>query len=84
MSELVNRINSLRQRVAELQEEVASERARYVDEVDHSDEMVYILQNLRNTVDARFQADIDHILRSNAIRRQSDEVLPALSYSNDD
>lgn len=84
MSELVNRINSLRQRVAELQQEVASERARYVDEVDHSDEMVYILQNLRNTVDARFQEDIDHILRSNAIRRQSDEALPALSYSNDD
>lgn len=84
MSELVNRINSLRQRVAELQQEVALERARYVDEVDHSDEMVYMLQNLRNTVDARFQADIDHILRSNAIRRKGDEALPALSYSNDD
>jgi len=84
MSELVNRIHSLKQKVSELQGEVAAERARYVDEVDHSDEMAYILRSLRESVDGQLKQDIDYLLRVNSSRRHADESLSALSYSHDD
>jgi len=84
MSELVNRINSLRKRVSELQDEIAAERARYVDEVDHSDEMAHMLLKLRESTNGQLQNDIDYLLSVNSSRRYVDESLPALSRPSDD
>ena len=46
MSELVNRIHSLKKTIIGLREDVASERARYVDEVDHSEQLAFCLASI--------------------------------------
>jgi len=84
MSELVNKIHSLKQKVSELKEEVATERARYVDEVDHSDEMAFLLEDMKTFADERFGTEISRLLRNHAHRRASDDSLPALSLADDE
>jgi hypothetical protein len=43
MSELVNRIHDLSQRIIELEDDLIQEKRKYADEVDHSDNLSYLL-----------------------------------------
>lgn len=43
MSELVKQISDLRQRVFNLENELLQEKRKYADEVDHSDNLSYLM-----------------------------------------
>lgn len=43
MSELVKQISDLRQRVFNLENELLQEKRKYADEVDHSDNLSYLV-----------------------------------------
>jgi hypothetical protein len=43
MSELVKQISDLRQRVFDLEDELIQEKRKYADEIDHSDNLSYLV-----------------------------------------
>lgn len=48
MSELVKQISDLRRRVFELEDNLIQEKRQYADEIDHSDNLSYLLGILHN------------------------------------
>jgi hypothetical protein len=81
MSELVNRIRILERKILELEDKVAEERKRYVSEVDHSEDMAFILSGLGSQVSSEYDDAIVSILERHQERRRNDEDLPILSRS---
>lgn len=84
MSELVNRIRSLQKEITELQEMVAEERRRYVEEVDHSEGMAFILSNLGSVTSGEFAVSIRYALDEHHRRRLNDETLPGIPTPESD
>lgn len=83
MSELVNRIRSLRTQIAELQLLVAEERGRYVDEVDHSEALAYALSIVGTRPLSDTANMVSDLLRNHYDRRTKDEDLPPLPMLDD-
>lgn len=48
MSELVTRIREMGAKIGELEESVLNEKRKYADEVDHSDNLAYLLSLAHN------------------------------------
>jgi hypothetical protein len=78
MSELVNRIRSLEQQVLDLKVWVADERSRYVEEVDHSENMAFIISGLEHVTYGEYSVSMRHALLEHQKRRAADELLPPL------
>jgi hypothetical protein len=78
MSELVNRIKSLRAYILELEQRVADERKRYAEEVDHSENMAFILSEMPEKNRGDFSVPISRILQEHLERREGDAALPGL------
>lgn len=78
MSELVNRIRSLEKQIQDLRVWIADERTRYVEEVDHSENMAFILSGLHAVIDGEYAVSIRHALTEHQQRRSADEFLPPL------
>jgi|LauGreDrversion4_2_1035121.scaffolds.fasta_scaffold490956_2 hypothetical protein len=84
MSELVNKIHSLKKTIIGLREEVASERARYVDEVDHSEQLAFCLASIMSGATGDVGVTAELTLKEHHARRVADELLlPLLPLDND-
>lgn len=83
MSELVNRIKALKIQIAELQSLVAEERGRYVDEVDHSEALAYVLSVMGTRPSHDAMQMVHNILQDHYERRNKDEDLPPLPILGD-
>lgn len=84
MSELVNRIRVLQRQISELEDMVADERRRYVSEVDHSEDMAFILSGLSPRDIGEYGESIANVLVRHQNRRLDDESLPPLPRSSKD
>jgi hypothetical protein len=84
MSELVNRINILKKRIVELEEQIFVERGRYVDEVDHSEQLAFCLASLLSGAVGDIHVVSQDVLREHSARRISDDLIPTLSFSDND
>ena len=78
MSELINKIHSLRKTIVALRESVASERARYVDEVDHSEQLAFCLASIMSGATGDVHVTAELALKEHHARRVADELLPPL------
>ena len=78
MSELVNKIHSLRKTIVALRESVASEWARYVDEVDHSEQLDFCLASIMSGATGDVHVTAELALKEHHARRVADELLPPL------
>jgi hypothetical protein len=83
MSELVNKIHSLTKTIIALRENVASERARYVDEVDHSEQLAFCLASIMSGATGDVHATAELTLKEHHARRVADELLPPLLPAGD-
>lgn len=84
MSELVNKIHSLKKTVISLREDVASERARYVDEVDHSEQLAFCLASIMSGATGDVNITAELTLKEHHARRVADELLPPLLSLDDE
>lgn len=83
MSELVNKIRTLSSYIVELEARVAEERARYCEEVDHSEDMALILSSLHAKSPSSMGPAISVVLSNHQARREEDENLPSLPKAAD-
>ena len=72
MSELVSRVHKLNNDILLLQEQVMEERRRYVDEVDHSDQLAHFLSILHNGKDCTPFCSFCDVIRTHEKRRLDD------------
>ncbi len=84
MSELVNKIQSLKKTIITLREDVASERARYVDEVDHSEQLAFCLASIMSGATGDVHVTAELALKQHHARRVADELLPPLLTISDE
>lgn len=72
MSELVSRVHKLNNDILLLQEQVMEERRRYVDEVDHSDQLAHFLSMLHNGKNCTPFCSFCDVIRTHEKRRLND------------
>lgn len=84
MSELVNKIHRLSQTISELRLSTLVERARYVDEVDHSEELAFCLAALLPAATGDNALMARRVLTNHDKRRTADEELPELTIDGDE
>jgi hypothetical protein len=72
MSELVARIHKLNNDISLLREQVLEERRKYVDEVDHSDQLAHFLSLSHNGKNCGSFCSFCDVIRTHENRRLDD------------
>jgi len=74
MSELVSRVHKLSDEIIYLKERVLEEQRKYVDEVDHSDQLAHFLTILHDGKKCISFCSFCDIIRTHETRRMADAV----------
>jgi DNA repair photolyase len=72
MSELITRIRDLTARISDLEDSVMSEKRRYADEVDHSDNLAYLITLLHNGTNCTTFCSFCDAVKTHERRRATD------------
>ena len=79
MSELVSRVHKLSSRISELEENVLEEKRKYVDEVDHSEQLAYFLTILHDGKNCVTFCSFCDIIRTHEMRRSVEDSATSTS-----
>lgn len=79
MSELVSRVHKLSSRISELEENVLEEKRKYVDEVDHSEQLAYFLTILHDGKNCVAFCSFCDIIRTHEMRRSVEDSATSTS-----
>jgi len=72
MSELVSRIRDLKSHISHLEDSVLNEKRKYADEVDHSDNLAYLMTLLHNGTNCAQFCSFCDAIKTHERRRASD------------
>ena len=74
MSEVINRIHELQKQVFELEDKLRKVRSKYADEVDHSDDLASLVQEMAKSLNGAFFISSKSILDKHERRRTQDDI----------
>jgi hypothetical protein len=74
MSEVINRIHELQKKVFILEEQLRDARTRYAAEVDHSDELAKLVQDMSAVANGAFFISSKSLLERHENRRLEDHI----------